>query len=77
MMGGGGGRGFGSIVDAGSVLLALTPSAELIVFAPDPKTYTEKARVKLDATGTYAYPILAGDQIYIKDKNAITAWSTK
>ncbi|MDB5319535.1 MAG: qgdA [Phycisphaerales bacterium] len=76
-MGGGGGRGFGSIVDAGSVLLALTPSSELIVFAPDAKAYTEKARIKLEANGTYAYPILSGDQIFIKDKNAVTAWSLK
>ena len=77
-MGGGGGRGFGSIVDAGSVLMALTPSSELVVFAPDPKAYTEKARIKLAAAnGTYAYPILAGDQVFIKDKNAISAYAIK
>jgi outer membrane protein assembly factor BamB len=77
MMGGGGGRGFGSIVDAGSVLLALTPSSELVVFAPDAKAYSEKARIKLAANGTYAYPILSGDQIYIKDKASVSAFSLK
>jgi outer membrane protein assembly factor BamB len=77
MMGGGGGRGFGSIVDAGSVLMALTPSSELVVFAPDAKAYTEKARIKLAANGTYAYPILSGDQVYIKDKSAVSAFSLK
>src|SRR5271163_4137191 len=29
-----GGRGFGSIVDAGSALLALTPQGDLVVFEP-------------------------------------------
>src|SRR5262249_34043665 len=43
--GGGGGRmgrgrgGFGSIVDAGSVLVALTPAMELIAFQPSEKAY--------------------------------------
>ena len=32
--GGGGGGGYGSVVDAGSVLLALTPAGELYVFEP-------------------------------------------
>ena len=31
---GGGGRGYGSIVAAGSVLLVLTPKSELVVFQP-------------------------------------------
>ena len=78
MMGGGGGRGFGSIVDAGSVLMALTPNSELVVFGPDAKAYTEKARIKLTtANGTYAYPILSGDQVYIKDKGSVMAFSMK
>src|SRR6185503_14914114 len=35
MRGGGGrGGGYGSVVDAGSVLLALTPASELVVFKP-------------------------------------------
>ena len=78
MMGGGGGRGFGSIVDAGSVLMALTPNSELVVFGPDAKAYTERARIKLTtANGTYAYPILSGDQVYIKDKGSVMAFSMK
>jgi len=38
-----GGRGFGSIVDAGSVLLALTPKGELAVFEPSDKEYKKLA----------------------------------
>jgi outer membrane protein assembly factor BamB len=77
MGGGGGGRGFGSVVDAGSVLLALTPSSELIVFAPNEKAFTEQARIKVSPTQTYAYPIVSGDRLFIKDKASVTALSLK
>jgi len=78
-MGGGGmGRGgYGSIVDAGPVLLALTPSSELIVFTPNDKSFTEQARIKVASTPTYAYPVVAGDRIYVKDKDNLAALSLK
>ena len=73
--GGGRGGGFGSIVDAGSVLLALTPSSELIAFQPGDKAYTELARIKVADTPTHAYPILSGNRIFIKDKESVTLWA--
>ena len=84
-MGGGGGRGggrgmvggggYGSIVDAGSVLLALTPSSELIAFQPRDKTYTELARIKVSDSQTHAYPIVSGNRLFIKDKDSLTLWN--
>ena len=74
---GGGGRmrggrgGYGSIVDAGSVVLALTPSSELIAFEPSEKAFTELARIKVATTPTYAYPILSGNQLFIKDQDSV------
>ena len=74
--GGGGGRGgYGSIVDAGSVLLALTPSSELIAFAPDGKAYTELAKIKVADSPTYAYPVLSGKRIFVKDQDALTLFT--
>ena len=71
----GGGGGFGSIVDAGSVLLALTPASELIVFQPSDKEYTELARLKVAATPTYAHPVVAGNRIFVKDQDSVTLWT--
>src|SRR5262249_36560470 len=71
----GGGGAFGSIVDAGSVLLALTPASELIVFQPSDKEYTELARLKVAATPTYAHPVVAGNRIFIKDQDSVTLWT--
>jgi outer membrane protein assembly factor BamB len=82
--GGGGGRkggmgrgGFGTIVDAGSVLLGLTPSSELIAFQPTDKAYTEVARIKVADTPTYASPVPSGNRLFVKDQDAVTLWAVK
>jgi outer membrane protein assembly factor BamB len=70
-----GGRGFGSIVDAGSVLLALTPKGELTVFEPSDKEYKQVAGYKVADTDTYAYPVAAGKGVFVKEKEALTLWT--
>jgi hypothetical protein len=72
---GGGRGGFGSIVDAGSVLLALTPGSELVVFQPSEKAYTEVARLKVADTETHAYPVVSGNRVFIKDKESLALWT--
>ncbi len=74
---GGRGGGYGSIVDAGSVLFALTPTAELVVYQPDSKSFKELARYKVAETATYAYPVIAGKRIYVKDQDNLTLWTMK
>jgi outer membrane protein assembly factor BamB len=69
--GGRGRGGYGSIVDAGPALFALTPASELIAFAPGEKAYTELARYKVSETSTYAYPVVSGNRIFIKDQDAV------
>jgi len=75
---GGGGRrgpgGFGSVIDAGPVLMALTPSAELTVFKPDPAEYSEVAKIKVADSPTYAYPAVAGNRIVIKDEQSVALY---
>ena len=70
-----GGRGFGSIVDAGSVLLALTPKGELTVFEPSDKEYKKLAGYKVADTETYAYPVAAGKGLFVKDKDSLSLWT--
>jgi outer membrane protein assembly factor BamB len=72
---GGGGAGYGSIVDAGSVLVALTPSSQLIFFQPSDKAFTELARYKIADTPTYAYPVVAGNRMFIKDQSSVILWT--
>jgi outer membrane protein assembly factor BamB len=80
--GGGGGRGrgggrggYGSIVDAGPVLLALTPSSQLVVFEPDEKAFKPIARYKVADSPTHAYPVASGNRLFIKDRDSLTLWT--
>jgi outer membrane protein assembly factor BamB len=67
--------GFGSILDAGSELIALTPKSHLIVFQPSDKAYTEVASIKVADTATYSQPVLAGDRLFIEDQDSVTLWT--
>lgn len=75
--GGGGRGGYAQIVDAGAVLLALTPASELIAFQPSEKAYTELARIKVASSPTYAYPVVSGKRIFVKDKNDVTLFTVE
>jgi len=67
--------GFGSIVDAGPVLLALTPKSELIVFQPSDKAYTQLASIKVADEPTYGYPVVAGNRIFVQDQASVILWT--
>ena len=67
--------GFGPIVSAGTVLLALPSNSELIAFQPSGKGYEELARIKVSEGSTYAHPVPAGNRIFVKDENSLTLWT--
>ncbi len=62
---------FGTIVDAGSVIIALPQTSNIVVYKPDEKAYTEVALIKVADTPTYSFPVLAGNRIFIKDKESL------
>jgi hypothetical protein len=69
----------GEILDAGNVLLALTSDGELIAFKPSTKEYVELAKYKVAEKGgndgPWAYPIIAGNRVFVKDKDSLTLWT--
>ncbi len=73
----GGGGGYGSVVDAGSVLIALTPASELVVFEPSATEFKELARYKVAETPTYAYPVASGKRIFTKDQDNVVLWTVE
>jgi outer membrane protein assembly factor BamB len=73
----GGRGGFGSIVDAGSVLLAMTAKNQLTVFEPSEKDYAEVASLKVGDKASYAYPVLAGSRLFVKDQDSVTLWAVE
>jgi outer membrane protein assembly factor BamB len=68
-------RGYGTVVDAGSVLMAMTPTSGLVVFEPSEKEYTELASYKTVGANVHAYPIVTGNRIYIKDQNSVILYT--
>ena len=64
-------RGFGSIVSAGNVLLALTPASDLIVFKPSDTAFEQIARIKVAKTPTHAYPVVSDNRLIIKDRDSV------
>lgn len=62
---------FATIVDCGSVIIGFPSTGNLIVLKPDPKAYTEVAKYKLAETPVYAFPVIAGNFIYVKDAESL------
>ncbi len=77
MRGGMGGGGYGSVVDAGTVLVAQIPSGQLVVFEPNDKEFKQIASYKVADSDAYAYPILSGNRIFVKDKYSVILWTVE
>jgi outer membrane protein assembly factor BamB len=65
----------GTVYDAGTVLLALTSDSNLVVFKPNDKEYSELANYKVADSPTWACPIIAGNRVFVKDKDSLTLWT--
>jgi outer membrane protein assembly factor BamB len=65
----------GEVLDAGAVLLALTSDTEMVAFKPGGKEYVELAKFKVADTPTWAYPIIAGKRVFIKDRESLALWT--
>ncbi len=68
-------RGYGSIVAAGPVLIALTPRGQLTVFEPSAREFKQVASYKVAEGNTFAYPVVSGNRIYVQDKDSLTLWT--
>jgi hypothetical protein len=44
-------------------------------FLPSGKAYTEVARYKVAESSTWAYPIVAGNRVFVKDRDALALWT--
>lgn len=62
---------FATIVDCGSLIIGFPSTGSLILMKPDSKKYTEIAKYKLSETPVYAFPVVAGKSIYVKDAESL------
>ena len=68
---------FGTIVDAGSLIIALPQTSNLVVFKPDEKGYSEVALIKVAESPIYSYPILSGNNVIVKDQESLSLMTVK
>ena len=66
---------FGSVVDAGPVMLALPSNGELVVYKPSEKQYEELARIPVAEGPVYAHPVVSGNRIYVKNLTSLVLWT--
>lgn len=62
-----------ALVDTGRVLFAMGVRGDLLAFKPGPQ-YTQLARIKLTASETWTHPVLAGNRIFLKDRETVGLW---
>ena len=62
---------FATTVDCGDVIIGLPSTSKMLVIAPDSKTYTELAFYKVSETPVFSFPVIAGNNIYIKDAESL------
>jgi outer membrane protein assembly factor BamB len=65
----------GGILNAGSVLLALSEKSGLVAFEPSAKGYSEVAQYKVASTPGYSYPAVAGNRVYVKGAQDLSLWT--
>jgi hypothetical protein len=53
----------------------LTPVGDLVVFAPNTKEFRRLASYKVAEGGSYAHPVIAGNRVFIKDRDSVTLWT--
>ena len=66
---------FATIVDCGPVIIGLPSTGNLIVMKPDPKAYTEVAKYKVAETPVYAFPVISGNAIYVKESENLIMYT--
>lgn len=71
-----GGMGEGAtLVAAGDYLFVLLDTADLFVAKKGGDAWTPVARFDVADSSTYAYPVILGNRILVKDKDRLTLWS--
>ncbi|MFC1653048.1 PQQ-binding-like beta-propeller repeat protein [Planctomycetota bacterium] len=68
-------RGYGSIVDAGPVLIALNAKSTLTVFEPSAEAYKELASYTVSESKIHAFPVVSGNRIFVKDADSVILWT--
>ena len=68
-------RGYGSLVNAGPVLIALNSKATLTVFEPSAEAYKPLASYTVSEKPIHAGPVVSGNRVFVKDADSVILWT--
>ena len=68
-------RGYGSLIDAGPVLIAMNSKSTLTVFEPSAQAYKQLASYTLSESQTHSVPVISGNRIFVKDADSVILWT--
>jgi len=57
------------------VLFALPAKPVLAIYKPDGASCVELAKYTVADAETYAFPIVAGRRVFVRDRGAVTLWT--
>ena len=68
-------QNFGSLIDAGAVVIALSSNSNFVVLKPDGEKFNRLTSIKLPESPIYSHPVLSGNRIFIKDKDSLILYT--
>ncbi|NSW95724.1 MAG: hypothetical protein HPY62_13535, partial [Bacteroidales bacterium] len=68
---------FATLLDCGEFLAGLPSTGNLLILRPDSKAYSETVRYKVTETPVFAFPVLKGNSVYIKDAESLILYRIK
>lgn len=68
---------FATLLDCGQVFAGLPSTGNLLFFIPSANGYNEVARYKVAETAVYAFPVISGNTILVKDAENLTLYNLK
>jgi outer membrane protein assembly factor BamB len=70
-------QNFGSLVDAGSVIIALSSNSNMVVLKPDGQKMDQVMQTKVSDNTIYSHPVVSGNRIYIKDNDSLISYKVE
>lgn len=68
---------FASTLDLGEYILSLPATGNILIYEASNDSYKEVAVYEVAGTEVYAHPVVAGNKIFVKDKELLTCWEVK
>lgn len=68
---------FGTLLRAGNLLVSLTEKGGLVCLKPSRGRFEEVARFSVGEPPFYAFPVLAGNRVFVRNRQGLSLWTVE